>query len=170
MLSIVNCRFHCSSLGVTTLLFFPVMVVSGTCGSLFGSQLLQTPLTVSLMVLMSGGPLGEQHFSVFRLRYLMVPICAFSLATRCSWCSAGALEGSVTWSHLSVSPPFVALFVPCAAGMRCGHGCSLWPQGVRAALLVSRLTSNCSTVRHSTAPQVANWLQWGVVIFLGDSV
>ena len=61
------------------------------------------------MVLMSGGPLGEQHFSVFCLRYLMVPICAFSLATRCSWCSAGVLEGSVTWSHLSVSPPFVAL-------------------------------------------------------------
>ena len=31
------------------------------------------------------------------------------LQTRCSWCSAGVLEGSVTWSHLSVSPPFVAL-------------------------------------------------------------
>ena len=140
---------------------FPVIGDIGMCGSLFGSQLLQSPLTAaSLMVLMSGGPMGEQHFSVFCLRYLMVPICAFSLASRCSWCSAGVLEGSVTWSHLSMSPPFVALFVPCAAGMRCGHGCSLWPQGVRAALRVGRLTSNCSTERHSTAPQVANWLQW----------
>ena len=161
VLSIVNCRFHCSSPGVITLLVSLSLVVSGMCGSLFGSQLLQSPLTAaSLMVLMSGGLLGEQHFSVFCLRYLMVPICAFSLATRCSWCSAGVLEGSVTWSHLSVSPTYVALFVPCAAGMRCGHGCSLWPQGVRAALRVGRLTSNCSTERHSTAPQEANWLQW----------
>ena len=30
------------------------------------------------------------------------------------------------------------------------HGCSLWPQGVRAALRVGRLTSNCSTERHFT--------------------
>ena len=50
------------------------------CGSLFGSQLLQSPLTAaSLMVLMNGGPLGEQHFSVFSLRYLMVPSARFLL-------------------------------------------------------------------------------------------
>ena len=115
-------------------------------------------------------PLSQQHhsrcswivvrwvystFPVFSLWYLMVPSRVFSLATRCSWCSAGVLEGSVTWSHLSVSPPFVALFVPFAAGMRCGHGCSLWPQGVRAALRVGRLTSNCSTERHFTVPHEA---------------
>ena len=82
-------------------------------------------------------PLSQQHHS------------------RCSWCSAGVLEGSVTWSQLSVSPPFFALFVPCPAGMRRGHGCSLWPQGVRTALRVGRLTSNCSTERHFTVPHEA---------------
>ena len=161
MLSIVNCRFHCSSPGVITLLVSLSLVVSGMCCSLVGSQLLQSPLTAaSLTVLLDGGPLGVQHFFSVFPEESDGTICAFSLATRCSWCSAGVLEGSVTWSHLSVSPPFVALFVPCAAGMRCGHGCSLWPQGVRAALRVGRLTSNCSTERHSTVPHEANWLQW----------
>ena len=80
VLSIVNCRFHCSSPGVFTLLVSLSLVVSGLCGSLFGSQLLQSPLTAtSLTVLMNGGPLSEQHFSVFSLRYLMVPSARFLL-------------------------------------------------------------------------------------------
>ena len=108
-------------------------------------QLLQSPLTAtSLKVLLDGGPMGVQHFSSVFPVVSDGTISRFSLATRCSWCSAGVLEGSVTWSQLSVSPPF-ALFVPCAAGMRRGHGCSLWPQGVSSALRVGRLTSNCST-------------------------
>ena len=119
-----------------------------------GYQLLQSPLTAaSLKVLLGGGPMGVQHFSSVFHVVSDGTISRFSLATRCSWCSAGVLEGSVTWSHLSVSPPFVALFVPCAAGMRRGHGCSLWPQGVRP--LIGRLTSNCSTVRHFTVPHEA---------------
>ena len=166
-----KCAKHCELLVSLLVSWCPhvlvslSLVVSGMCGSLFGSQLLQSPLTApSLMVLMYGGPLGERHcFSVFP-EVSDGTICAFFLATRCSWCSAGVLEGSVTWSHLSVSPPFVALFVPCAAGMRCGHGWSLWPQGVRAALRVGRLTSNCSTERHSTVPHEANWLQWHLCV------
>ena len=152
-------QVSCSSPGVTTLLFSLSTVVSGMCGSLFGSQLLQTPLTVSLMVLMSSLPLGEQHVSVFCLRYLMVPnLRVFS----CNQVFVVLCRRTGRQRHLI---PFVGVssvrcvIVPCG-GMRCGYGCSLWPQGVRTALLVSRLASNCSTERHSTAPQEANWLQW----------
>ena len=115
VLSIVNCRFHCSSPGVTTLLFSLSMVVSGMCGSLFGSQLLQTPLTVSLMVLMSSCPLGEQHVSVFCLRYLMVPNLQTGvrvpfvgvssvrcvICTLCCWC----LLRHEVWAWLSFVAP-----------------------------------------------------------------
>ena len=154
-------QVSCSSPGVTTLLFSLSTVVSGMCGSLFGSQLLQTPLTVPLMVLMSSCPLGEQHVSV---RYLTVPnLRVFS----CNQVFVVLCRRTGRQRHLV---PFVGVssvrcvIVPGAAGvscgMRCGYGCSLWPQGVRTALLVSRLASNCSTERHSTAPQEANWLRW----------
>ena len=131
-------QVSCSSPGVTTLLFSLSTVVSGMCGFLFGSQLLQTPLTVSLMVLMSSCPLGEQHVSVFCLRYLMVPnLRVFS----CNQVFVVLCRRTGRQRHLV---PFVGVFsvrcviVPCAAGvscgMRCGYGCSLWPQGVRTAL------------------------------------
>ena len=64
VLSTMNCRCHCSSPGVFTLLVSLSLVVSGMCCSLVGSQMLQSPLTAaSLKVLMDGGPLGVQHFS-----------------------------------------------------------------------------------------------------------
>ena len=99
------------------------------CCSLVGSQLLQSPLTAaSLKVLLDGGPMGVQHFSSVFPVVSDGTISRFSLATRCSWCSAGVLEGSVTWSQLSVSPPSAALFVPCAAGMWRGMGVLCGPK------------------------------------------
>ena len=112
---------------------FPVL--GGIRNVLFSGWLSAAAVTSHSNI--SQGALGwwsDWHFSSVFHEVPDGTISRFSLATRCSWCSAGVLEGSVTWSHLSVSPPFVVLFVPCAAGMWRGHGCSLWPQGVHRLL------------------------------------
>ena len=68
------------------------------------------PLTVSLMVFHEQlSRWGEQHVSVFCLRYLMVPnLRVFS----CNQVFVGALQAywkaASSGPHLSVSPPFVA--------------------------------------------------------------
>ena len=108
---------------------FPVIGGIGNVWFSVGSQLLQSPLTAaSLMVLLYGGPLGEQHFSVFSLRYLLVPSVRFLLQPGVR----GALQAY--WKAASPGPicryllRSLRYFAPCAAGMRCGHGCSLWPR------------------------------------------
>ena len=164
MISFVNCRFHARLL-VSPRCCFPCQRWYRECVVLCLALSCCRPLSqCSLMVLMSSCPLGEQHVSVFCLRDVMVPnLLVFS----CNQVFVVLCRRTGRQRHLV---PFVGVssvrcvIVPCDAGvscgMRCGYGCSLWPQGVRTALLFSRLASNCSTERHSTAPQEANWLLW----------
>ena len=82
-----------------------------------------TLTATSLKVLLDGGLIGVQHCPIVFHEVPNGTISRFSLATRCSWCSAGVLEGSVTWSHLSVSPLFaypVLLICGVDMGVRCG--------------------------------------------------